>query len=384
MTNGRKYANRSHQAHTYLELKEKSLDGYARTDKNGHFLEVNKAFERMLGYTEEELNLLTYNDITPQKWHDKEAILMKKMLQDGHSPLYEKEYIRKDGICVPVEIRSYLIRDAHGQPNGKWAFIRDITTRKKIQTRMKASARELNESNQALQEFVYFASHDLKEPLRKIKTFGNMLVRQDMEGLDDKARDYILRMISATRRMDSLLDELLRYSRISNSQAAPDGMVDLGQVVRQALSNIESLSDRNESVQIGPLPVCRADATRMLQLFQNLLSNAAKFRASGIPLKIKVGYKKVETREEAAGVTAWYEVFVRDNGIGIDGKYMDDIFTPFHRLHGRSEYEGAGMGLAICKKIVTQHGGTIRVEQNSDHGVTFKVRLPAGEDDSRK
>ena len=357
----------------YRELKEKSLDGYARTDMEGRFLEVNKALQEMIGYTEKELLSLTYKDITPIKWHDKEVILMNKMLQNGYTALYEKEYFRKDGLIVPVEIRSYLIKDKNGNPVGKWAFVRDITIRKKIETKNKESSKKLEESNNALKEFVYFASHDLREPLRKIKTFGNMLVQRIGKDLDETEKDYLNRMINASGRMEHLLNELLKYSRVSN-QALKLVPVDLNKIVRNAVSNLETTIEKRKCMlKLDNLPTVNGDATRLLQLFQNLLANAMKFQTESSIPQIHVGssYNKKEDPNDA-----YFEIFVQDNGIGIDEKHLEEIFSPFHKLHSRMEYEGAGMGLAICKKIVDQHGGIIFAKNNLDQGATIIIRLP--------
>lgn len=364
----------------YLELKEKSLDGYARTNMDGRFLEVNKAFENLTGYTQEELLGMTYSDITPEKWHAEEEKMVKKLYRNEFTPLYEKEYVKKDGTIVPIELRAYLIEERDDRPAGMWAFVRDITIRKKTEKDLKIYAKNLENSNKALEEFVYFASHDLQEPLRKIKTFGGMLSELIGGKLDETGKDYLDRMVNASDRMRHLIKNLLNYSEISKKPEKSD-FVDLNIVLNNVLSNLYVLIEKSGSIiQIDNLPGIYADPTQMLQLFQNLLTNAIKFQHAGSIPHVVVGFSVIDMPDETASNInvphTYYEIFVRDNGIGIDNKHIKDIFSPFHRLHARLEYEGVGMGLAICKKIVERHGGTISAENNPEGGATFKVILP--------
>jgi light-regulated signal transduction histidine kinase (bacteriophytochrome) len=229
---------------------------------------------------------------------------------------------------------------------------------------------ELELRNQELQDFAFVASHDLQEPLRKIQTFGDMLVRKFKSSLGTEGRDYLQRMERAAARMQKLLESLLSYSRVT-TKAEPLVQTDLKKSVASALSNLEiMIRERNARVKVGDLPIVEADRPQMVQLFQNLIANALKFqRDSAIP--------QVSIYSRESGNRRAHEICVEDNGIGFGEKYRDKIFMPFQRLHGRSGYEGVGMGLAICKKIVERHGGEITARSELGKGSTFIVILPA-------
>jgi len=208
--------------------------------------------------------------------------------------------------------------------------------------------------------------------LRKVRTFGDMLFGRVGVTLDETSEDYLRRMQEAARRMQNLLDSLLSYSRVT-TEAKPIKEVDLEESVEEALSNLEIIiKEKSACVEVGKLPIVRADRVQMIQLFQNLIGNALKFSREGKPPHIKISAEQVL---EASGA---YEIRVEDNGIGFDQRHIDKIFLPFQRLHGRrSEYEGVGMGLAICKKVVERHGGKITATSELGAGSRFIVTLPA-------
>jgi PAS domain S-box-containing protein len=240
---------------------------------------------------------------------------------------------------------------------------------------LKSSALRLEQSNRELQDFASVASHDLQEPLRKVQTFGDRLKTGYREALDEQGRDYLDRMLSATKRMQSLIQDLLRFARIT-SQANPFLPVDLAQVAREVLSDLEvRISETNASVEVGDLPSIEADAVQMRQLLQNLIGNALKFHAKGKPPVIRLYAENRDFGRPADGI---FRLVVEDEGIGFDEKYLDRIFTVFQRLHGRTEYEGTGVGLAICRKIAQRHGGSITAKSSADHGAAFLVALPFG------
>jgi PAS domain S-box-containing protein len=225
----------------------------------------------------------------------------------------------------------------------------------------------LERSNQDLRDFASIASHDMKEPLRKVISFGNMLSNKYADSLGQTGADYLNRMLDATQRMQTLLTSLLEYSRVT-THSEPFREVDLLVIVHEVLSDLEVriLSTRGE-VRVSELPVLSADPTQMRQLFQNLIGNALKF------------HKKGETPIVKVICTSHHEhceIIVEDNGIGLEPRQFDRIFAPFQRLHGRGEYEGTGMGLAICKKIVERHNGTVTVKSTPGEGATFTVSLP--------
>lgn len=234
---------------------------------------------------------------------------------------------------------------------------------------LKTYMKKLEESNQALQDFASIASHDLQEPLRKVSAFGNMLQKKYGDSIGDEGRDYLRRMLNATERMQSLLRSLLDYSRVT-SRAEPFRQVDLARLVDEVLSDLEvRIADSGGKVEVGELPVIEADPNQMRQLFQNLIGNGLKFHKEGEKPLVKVHCPLNDTGH--------CEINVEDNGIGFEDKHKDEIFAAFQRLHGRSsQYEGTGMGLAICKKIVERHGGSITARSTPGQGSIFTVRLP--------
>ncbi len=244
------------------------------------------------------------------------------------------------------------------------------------------SNRLLEKSNRNLDDFAHVISHDLKEPLRKIRMFGKMSDQLSEATLDEKCLDYIRRMQNAAERMEVLLDSILAYSRVS-TRPAPFEKIDVAEALRNAVSNLEvSIQDSGAVVDIKVVSArLEGNPVQIMQLFQNLFANALKFRREGIAPRVKVSSRFFEDGGPGSGD---YEISVVDNGIGFDEKYMDKIFMPFQRLHGRSDaYEGSGMGLAICKKIVERHGGTITARSRPGEGATFIVRLPERQADER-
>ncbi|MGE5894838.1 MAG: transporter substrate-binding domain-containing protein [bacterium] len=243
----------------------------------------------------------------------------------------------------------------------------DITDRKRAEEELRNYSLLLEQSNRELQDFAFIASHDLQEPLRKVIAFGEFLKTSYSGMLDEKGNDYLARMIGGAERMRYLIEELLLLSRVT-TRALPFLPTDLGAVVRDVLEDIEErLRTTDGEVRLGDLPVIEADKVQMRQLFQNLISNALKFHRKEEPPVVHV------TASIENGLCA---LTVKDNGIGFDMKYAERIFRPFQRLHGRGVYEGSGMGLTICKKIVDRHGGEITVESARGIGTAFTIKLP--------
>ena len=231
---------------------------------------------------------------------------------------------------------------------------------------LRAFAARLEESNRELQDFAYVSSHDLQEPLRKIQAFGDRLGAKEAENLSKQGQDYIWRMKDAAARMQILINDLLSFSRVTTKGKA-FVQVDLESTVGEVESDLEVLIEESGGkLSVGDLPVIEADPTQMHQLLQNLIANALKFRTETPPM----------IRISAHIDNPVCELVVEDNGIGFEEKYLDRIFSPFQRLHGRSEFVGTGMGLAICRKIVQRHNGSITAQSEPGKGATFKVRLP--------
>jgi signal transduction histidine kinase len=227
---------------------------------------------------------------------------------------------------------------------------------------------DLQRSNQDLQDFASIASHDLQEPLRKVIMFGSRLNIQFSEQMDKKALGYLERMSDAASRMQTLINELLQFSRVG-SKAKPFKATNLEKTIHEVLSDLESRLNRSQAkIIIEDLPTVEADEFQIRQLFQNLIGNALKFHKKNVPPVVSI-----RGHVNDSGVC---EIMVCDNGIGFDEQYSARIFKPFERLHGRSEYEGTGMGLAICRKIVKLHGGAITVKSRPNEGCEFSVTLP--------
>jgi signal transduction histidine kinase len=230
-----------------------------------------------------------------------------------------------------------------------------------------------------LEQFASVASHDLQEPLRKIQAFGDRLATRYQPVLGEQGQEYVARMQSSATRMRRLIDDLLEFSRVT-TKAQPLEKCDLGQIAREVVSDLESrLQQTGGRVDIGPLPTIRSDPTQMRQLLQNLIGNALKFHRPNVAPMIDVR-GRVLTSEGNGQVDSspkpQAEVVVTDNGIGFEQQFAERIFDVFQRLHGRQEFEGTGMGLAICRRIVERHGGHIRAESQPGAGARFIVTLP--------
>lgn len=262
---------------------------------------------------------------------------------------------------------------------------KEIAERKEAEEQLKSLAAQLQRSNRELQDFAYVASHDLQEPLRKVQAFAGRLIAKHGARLDDEGRDYLERMQNAARRMQNLITDLLALSRV-NTQVRPFEPVKLSKVIHEVLSDLEvRLQQTGGQVDIGELPVIEADPLQMRQLFQNLISNALKFHQHGVAPRVSIRSERIADAgsETADSDPVLWRISVQDNGIGFDEKYADRIFAVFQRLHGRETYEGTGIGLAICRKIVERHGGNIAAHSAPGAGATFIVTLPQSQKTER-
>jgi signal transduction histidine kinase len=252
----------------------------------------------------------------------------------------------------------------------------EVRHRLRVELRLRNVLRELERSNRELQDFAFVASHDLQEPLRKIQAFGSRLASKYRESLPEDGQDYLARVLSASERMQVLIHDLLEFSRVT-TKAQPFERVDVGEVLATVLDDLQvRIQNVEGEVRISPMPSLDADRTQMHQLFQNLIGNALKFRREGVAPVVEVEAKE---RVGERGVVEWV-IEVRDNGIGFDDRHTDKIFAIFQRLHGRAEYEGSGIGLAICRRIVERHGGDISARGVPGQGATFAVVLPEVQD----
>jgi light-regulated signal transduction histidine kinase (bacteriophytochrome) len=268
-----------------------------------------------------------------------------------------------------------------GQINGAPVlsfFVRDISARKKAEEEQARYAAELERSNRDLEQFAYVASHDLQEPLRKIRAFGDRLEVKCKDLLDETAQECVSRMQSAAARMQELIEGLLTLSRVTR-RAADFEQVDLGEITQQVISDLETQIERvHGRVEVGKLPTIQAEPLQIRQLLQNLIANALKFHRPDEPPVVKIEARYVLPREQRRKSLAEEKcrITIEDNGIGFDEQYADRIFGIFQRLHPRDVYEGTGIGLAICRRIVEYHGGQISAHSIPGQGSTFEVLLP--------
>ena len=248
----------------------------------------------------------------------------------------------------------------------------EIRARKLAQEQLERVAAQLEASNRELQQFASVASHDLQEPLRKIVVFGDRLRQRFGGELGDQGNDYIERMMNAAGRMQTLIDDLLEFSRVV-TRARPFVPVNLGEVCGEVLTDLEVLIEsKGAVVDVGDMPTLQADPTQIRQVFQNLIANAMKFQGDGA-----VPHVVIRAEQATCSGTPGWKVTVKDNGIGFEQQHAERIFAPFQRLHGRSEFGGSGIGLAIVRRIVERHSGTIQAESSPGHGALFTILLPA-------
>ncbi len=258
-------------------------------------------------------------------------------------------------------------------------IIRDITERKQAEEELRSFAAKLAWSNRELEEFASVASHDLQEPLRKVRAFGDRLKALCGEGLPETGRDYLERMQSAAVRMQTLIEDLLTFSRVT-TKAKPFVAIELEQVAREVLSDLEvTIGQLGGRVELGKLPVIEADQLQIRQMLQNLISNGLKFHKESEAPVVKI-HCELDKEQSGSYSTSSddrsFQLVVEDNGIGFDEKYREKIFGIFQRLHGRGEFEGTGIGLAVCRKIAERHGGDITARSTPGQGAKFIVTLP--------
>lgn len=245
-------------------------------------------------------------------------------------------------------------------------YFNSINERKQAEKELEATMAELERSNQELQDFAFVASHDLQEPLRKIQTFSDRLLR-DADHFNEREQDYLQRMQAAAKRMQTLIMDLLSYSRVS-TRAQPFQSCDLNRILEEVLQDLEfAISGADARIDTSPLPTLEGDPSQLRQVLQNLLSNAIKFRRPGVKPEILVYPENVTDR-------GWTLV-VEDNGTGFDPGYADRLFQPFQRLHSKNDYAGTGIGLAIVRKIVERHQGTIVADGRPGEGATFRIHF---------
>ena len=345
------------------------VDGIISIDEHGTVSTFNPAAERIFKYAAAEVVGQNIKLLMPEPFHSQHDGYIANYLRTGQAKIIGigREVVgrRKDGSTFPMELAISVFR--LGPMRYFTGIVRDITERKQAETELLKTTQELARSNLDLEQFAYVASHDLQEPLRAVAGCVQILKKRYQGQLDSRADELIAHAVDGVSRMQTLIDDLLTYSRVGTRGKAFE-QCDCNAVLNQALANLEAaIAESAAVVTRDQLPVLKADSAQMTQLFQNLLSNGIKFH-SAEHAKIHVGARRREG----------YWVFsVEDNGIGMEAEYFERIFVIFQRLHTRNEYAGTGIGLAICKKIVERHGGEIWVESEPGKGSKFSFSIPS-------
>lgn len=345
-----------------------AADGIITINGSGLIQSFNRAAERLFGYSSAEVLNKNIKILMPQSF---------ALEHDGYLENYKKTNIakiigtvreviglKKDGTEFPIELSVSVLKGYDG-----FAFsgiVRDITERKKAEADIKEQSIELERSNQELAQFAYITSHDLQEPLRMISSYVELLVEYFQEqGIKqtEKSEKYIYYITDATKRMKILIKDVLDYSRLGKGTVTE--AVNIKNLFDDLLIDLDGLvKDKGAQINIeSELPIINGHRTELIQLFQNLISNALKFTATGIKPEVTINAKDISDNT--------WQFSIKDNGIGIEEEYFEKIFVIFQRLHNRESYEGTGIGLAICKKIVEKHDGKIWVESKEGHGTTL-------------
>ncbi len=328
---------------------------------------ANPAFQELFGVTEHDAINMPIDRLSGGAWAD--GAIRDQLLATMNGGAEQNDWPLRCSFPHAPDRRLLLSMRSLQHAEGGFLLIavEDVTERTNAVEALAVTAAELSRSNEELAAFASAASHDLQEPLRKIRAFGERLQSRCASQLDAEGLDYLSRIVSASERMSVLINDLLVYSRAAHAplQARP---VDLATVVREVVTDLETaIAERGATVRIGSLPTVRGDQSQLRRVMQNLISNALKFGRPDTAAEVTI---------ESLSTDTVHEISVVDNGIGFDQKYARRIFGMFQRLHGRQDYPGTGMGLALCSRIVERHGGTIDAEGVPGKGARFTIRLP--------
>jgi chemotaxis family two-component system sensor kinase Cph1 len=341
-----------------------SLSAQCVADLNGIIISVNPAFLKLWGY-ESEVDAIgiSLGDFFVNP--DDATSVLEALVKPGE---WKGNFLAKksDGSHFISQALATALYTENGEHIGFQSANIDITERIKSRKKLKNALEDLKRSNAELEQFAYVASHDLQEPLRMVASFTQLLQKRYIDKLDQDANDFINYAVDGAIRMQSLINDLLAFSRVGTQKAAFNE-TDMNLILEQVKSNLSySIKDTGAIITNDPLPVVIADESQMIQLIQNLISNAIKFQKKNATPIIHISGKTEENQ--------W--IFsVKDNGIGIDPQFFDRIFIIFQRLHKKDEYGGTGIGLSVCRKIAQRHGGKIWIESEPDKGTTFYLTL---------
>jgi PAS domain S-box-containing protein len=353
----------------FVSIVNYSEDAIISKTLDGTIISWNEGAKKLFGYTANEMIGKNISLLIPPHLANDEKEIIYKISQGSYIQQFETHRMKKDGSLVDISLTVSPIADAEGRIIGASKIARDISERKRAEEQMnilnlelKKRAEELSNSNSELEQFAYVASHDLQEPLRMVSSFLQLLQKQYEGKLDETGTKYIHYAVDGADRMKRLILDLLQYSR-AGTASLEIASIDVNQLVDEVLVLYK---DADAEFDIGPLPVVQGAKTAMMQLFQNLIGNAIKYKSSR---KTQVKVYSEENEQE-------WKFTIEDNGIGIDPKFYDKIFIVFQRLHTKEQFSGTGVGLAICKKIVERYRGRIWVESEPGKGSKFVFTLP--------
>jgi len=349
-----------------------------RKDKLGRVTYGNRGYCERMGKPLTELLGKTDYQLFPRELADKYCRDDEKVVRTGEMFEDIEEHRTGDGKRLYVHVLKAPVRDAQKNVVGTQVIFWDVTARKLAEEALEKAAAELARSNKELEQFAYVASHDLQEPLRMITSYTQLIARRYQDRLDQDAQDFMQFAVDGAMRMQKLIQGLLEYSRVG-TRGKPFEPTACDAIVDAAVANLKLVVEESGAkLTRGPLPTVMGDAVQLIQLFQNLLGNALKFRREAPP-EMSIGAERRPKADAASlGVPPYEWVFhVRDNGIGIEPQYFERIFVIFQRLHTQEQYPGTGIGLAICRKIVERHGGRIWLESETKKGTCFYFALPA-------
>jgi PAS domain S-box-containing protein len=380
----------------FRNLFDRAIDGIFIASSSGQLIAVNESFARMHGYAIQELQRMGLKDLdTPDTFR----LMPERMsrIMSGEALMFEVEHVHKDGHVFPLEVSASLI--CAGSEPLIQCFHRDITERRQAEAQIRlanedlhqinqtlesrvlertleieaahamleASAQDLARSNKDLEQFAYVASHDLQEPVRTVVGFVQLLERRLSGKVDAEAAEFMSHAVNSALHMKRMIQDILAYSRVG-TKGAPHERVDTASVAQDALILLgNQISDSGAEVEVFSLPTVYADRTQVVQLFQNLIGNAIKFCQEGTP-RVRIAAQRDGDQ---------WRFTITDNGVGIAVEYRESVFDIFQRLHTRNEYEGTGIGLAVCKRIIERHGGEIGVDAAPGGGSVFWFTLPA-------
>ncbi|MBI4549755.1 MAG: PAS domain S-box protein [Candidatus Omnitrophica bacterium] len=346
---------------------ERMADALVVVDCDGIIRIVNEAAGRILGWNPKTATGLTLAEAKSRMFTPEPFEVMMGRQRPWN---YEVTCLDREGRELTLDVAASAIRDENGRPVALIYIARDITESRKANEALLQKNLELVRAKAAkeqLELFAFMASHDLREPLHKIMAYGD-LIKSSSAGLSEKGKDYLDRLILAGKRMSELIADILELSKVAAAKG-PYSQVVLDEVLADVLSDLEvKISETGADIRKEPLPVIAGDPVQLRQLFQNLLGNALKFTPKGIPPRVEI-----TARDSGNGI---WEISVEDHGVGFEESKAEKLFRPFERLHSRQEYPGSGIGLAICKKIVENHGGTIGVTSQPGQGSRFTIQLP--------